>query len=1082
MPTGLSKTVIDFPFKGGLTEKIHPDMAPPEGMYLIENAELDKVGSYRRRRGFDVLSSAIIASVSSIGAPKKVLPKDDEVCVITEDLGFLGSGGGGGASGATLWTYSPETTAWRDNGHVSSITIDRFSGLANGQTDLKSIDCTYINGSGKEYVVGAYTQNGFAGANAGVYVMAYDITSRAMVLEPTIIDTTHPGFTGKTQVVGIGRYAVVLFRTVAVGSADLCAVVYDAVTNAVSSVIVIFSASAKGEADKWSATTDGTNLYLAYVSGASIAVEKFVVTGSSISSIGSTSTTAGVSDGVWVSTGGGILSITWSDLANGIFYWAVTAGTMVQVAAPITHYPDDDETHNTYSTHVSSGEVAVFWDCKDSDVDSEYFVRWRWVKNASTAPASRANTHQQSGVQVGGAPFVFNSRVFCPLTGISAGTPSWENDATAFGLNGVSNFGHCICEVNSNGSAEDSATGNPYSTFLPVAVWGRDISRYSTPGLGGFGGASDRYLATVRQARVSDAFFSERGNGTPVAHTTQLWSIDIMRVQFNDQKRWHHAEGVGQTLLAGALPYVYDGMNTHECGFIFRPAIMSISETGTGSFLAGNVRLYKLVYEWEDVRGARWFSDTSITASYTLIADNKSLEILVRVPSITAKPLGGFQFTGRVKMNLYRAEPESPDEFRLLNSATYMIFDSSGAGVTRLHAFTDSGVNDLEENERAYTFGGELNNVCAPPCRSIVQHRDRFFAIDTEDNYLWYTKPFTKGRGVEWAREQRLPLPSRGMALASVEGSLLVYTERQVLVLEGQGPAVTGQPADAYSRLMVLSQDQGCSEVNAAWRFPGGSLFRTTQGLWSVAGNFGLNYVGAMAEDLVRSAVRFIDASVDESQGCLAMLATDGSTYFNIRFWYDTGRWSVDRYSTVMGSVNSSMFHKGEFYLATGTGYLLKRSIYRYLDGLDADTADTSDVYWMKVRTGRFRLDSLASFKRLWRVLASVRSDDDEDAVARGGTRGSSADVRLTVETQGAVDGSSTYTFSGEELTGGMPKLLRAHVKFQKGQTYRFTLEEVANLDTKLAIHGPFGYTFLGLGLELGMKRGASKQAAGRSL
>lgn len=1077
MPTGLSKTVLEIPFKGGLTEKIHADMAQPDGLYVLENVELEKSGAFKRRPGYEVMTNAIIGSVSTIGTPKKVAGRQEELFIITEDLGFLGSGGGGGASGATLWTYSPEADGWRDTGKVSSLTVERFSGLANGQPALKSLDCSYCVFSGSEFVVLAYTEGTFASANAGCYVAVYDVTSRSMVLEPTIVDATDPAFTGKVQVVSVGQYAVVLFRSAAIGAANLNAVVYDADTNTVSPLITIFSASAKAENDLWCASTDGTNLFIAFKDSTNISVQKFTVGATSITGGSVASVAATVSYGVWLSNGGGILSVTWSHFTVGIKYWAVTISSMTQVAAPITHSTENDASSRTYSTHLSSSEVVVFWDRDNTGGTTDYSVMWRWVKTVTTAPASRANSHRSPGVQVIGAPFVFNSRVFCPLIGMSSGNPAWENDnaPTQF-ISGTSNFGHCICEVNSNGSAEDVTTGgNKYLTFLPVAAWGRDISRYALPGLGGFGGGSDRYMATIRQSRVSD--FVQTDNENATAHVS-LWSIDVMRVQFADPKRWHHAEGNASTVLAGALPYVYDGMNAHECGYVFRPAVMAITEAATGDFQPNDVVLYKVVYEWEDVRGGRWFSDTSITATYTVIGVSQALTVKIRVPSISAKPLGGFQFTGRIKINLYRADPEAPDDFRLVHTDTFMIFDGSGNPIVAFHTIVDDGTVDIESNERAYIFGNELNNACMPPCRSVVQHRDRLFCIDTEDNYLWYTKPFARGRGFEWAREQRLPLPSRGMALASVEGSLLVYNERQVLVLEGQGPGPTGQPTDAYSRLMVLSQDQGCSEINAAWRFPGASIFRSFQGIWSVTGNLGLGYVGAAVEDTVRDALRFIDGNVDESKGCLALLATDGTSYSILRLWYDSGRWSRDTFSAgAVGTAYSSLFHRGDFYIASTEG-MLKRSPHLFRDG--GETLD--EVYLAAIQTGRYRLDSLASFKRLWRTLGMVRSDDDETAVGLGAPRGPGLDVAMSVTTQGPVDGETEAVFSGEELGGGVPKTLRLHVKHQKGQSYRFRLEERRTLDTKLATRGPFGYTFLGLGLEIGMKRGAAKQPGGRSL
>lgn len=1082
MATGLEKLAIEVPFKQGLSEKIHPDMAEPEGFYLIENAELDKVGGFRRRRGFTVMSSAIINSLTPSGAPLKVGPRDDEIFKINEDVGALGSGGGSGAAGATLYSYSPEADAWRDTGKVPSVTLDRFTGLANGQSNPKTLDVGYVSHLGKEFVLLAYTNGEFNSQNAGIYLCVYDATSRSMVLEPTLIDTT-ASYGGKVQVVSIGRRAVILYRE-SILSATFVGRIYDASDNSLSNEIALFTASDEGQADIWCATTDGTSLFLAYTvaAGADIFVERYTVT-TTLTLAAQATTTASVTGGVWISYAGGTLHVCWTQTGTGVKYWA-TSTVPASLVTPATISTNTDGTARSYIAGLNSAEAVIFWD-RQGDTGTDFSVRWRWVKNGTTAPAGRTNEHASPGVQVVGAPFVYNNRVFVPLCGCSYLSPTWETQYTVnTGLGpGITNFGICLAEVNSDTALEDAAGGNAYSTFLPVAVWARDVSRWTLPALGAFGGNSDRYIATVRQARQADAYFIEtRGVQKSLTHTVSVWSLDVIRINLNDSKRWQHAEGNQATLIASALPYVYDGMNVHECGYVFRPAILSVAEVGSGSYSAGDVANYKVVFEWEDVRGARWFSDSSYTLSHTVVgAANVTLELKVRAPAMTAKPLGGFQFTGRVRVNLYRARQDAPDDYRLLETVSFMVFDGSGNPILSYGVFNDGGVLDLEQNERIYIFGNELDNSLMPPCRSVVQHRDRFFCIDTENNKLWYSKPFNRDRGYEWSRFQTLALPSTGVGLESIEGALVIYCERQILVLEGGGPGSTGQPADAYSRFSVLTQDQGCSEVNASWRFPGGSIFRSPQGLWLIGGNLGLEYIGAAVEDVVRTVTNFIDGSVDESLGCVRLLATDGSTFFMLNYWYDTGRWSVDRYASVAGTMYSCLYHLGEFYIASTSG-MLKRLSYRRLDGPDADTAVTTDVYLMKVRTGRLRLDSLASFKRLWRVLSMVRFDDDQDAVSRGGPTGPGCDVQVTVETLGAPGGTTTWVFSGEDFESGVPATLRAHVKFQKGQSYLVTIEEVTSLDTKLAIHGPHGYTFLGIGLELGTKRAAAKQVVGRSL
>jgi len=430
------------------------------------------------------------------------------------------------------------------------------------------------------------------------------------------------------------------------------------------------------------------------------------------------------------------------------------------------------------------------------------------------------------------------------------------------------------------------------------------------------------------------------------------------------------------------------------------------------------------------------------------------------------KPDGAHNFSGRVKVNVYRAYDSSPTEYKLIDSTTHMVWDGGGFRDLDYHTVTDSNV-DFSTAEDIYTFGDELDNSVAPSCVSLIQHRDRLFAIDLETNSLCYTKPFRPGRGIEWSRFQNKALPQRGMALGSLEGSLIVLTDKSILVLDGPGPSATGVPPDAFARFAVLSQDQGCSELCAAWRCPRGLVFRSHQGLWLITPQMGIVYIGAAVEEVVKSIDYFIDGAVDERLGCLRLLGYTGGDYKALVYWYDSDRWSVDSYFlTPAGTQYSSTVLQGEYYMASSVG-VRKRNDSVWQDGTEV-VASGDSVYRAVFQTGWIRFDSAASFKRLWRVLLTLRTQ-----LAKEDQWG----IRVTVDTD---DKSSTFDFYPEDFTttGFFNGTLRAHLKYQKGQRFRITVSELQG--EALAAYNA-GYSFSSLGFELGMKRGAAKLGQERS-
>jgi hypothetical protein len=1095
MGTGLSKTVIEVPFKGALLEKVTPEMSPPEGMYALENVELDKVGSFQRRCGHEVMTSAALGpdAASAFGVPKKVASRAEELFVVSEDTGYLGSGGGSGAAGSILWSFSPESDAWRAHGKVPNCTVEREFGIMNGQTLPKGLCTAYCYRTGtvttaeNRYVVLAYYQAGWAQQAPGIHVLVFDTTSRTIIHEDTVIDDT---ISGECQVmaVSVGRYAVISWREIdAVVSSNVSHkyVIYDAQNPdyGFDTVQDLWGSPDARGGRGWTMATDGTQVFFLVALGAAgsgFADRDVVAYRTTIGYAGPVGflSTVGVKrmstagggpagagncyPGAYVA--GGYLHTSWEGGGgNAPTYSSVDTAFVGAIRGPITVQPATTvgAPRHVFVAALDADNACVFW-----SMNSGGHFEWRWVYWDGAAMAVRATgPHQHPGLLMLTHPYVMNSRMYIGATGSGA---SAFYDGISASDSFATNLGHVICEVNANTALEDSVVGGSYVTVMPVAHWSRDLSLNAghanivSPSTDG-----SVYLASVREARTADAIFREyAGQKFPTAQDVTVWAIDVMNVAYADPKRWMHAEVDDQTVLACGLPYCYDGDRAHECGFIHRPVIVTCAQTGlTASFQAGDVPTYKVIYEWEDAQGRRWFSDPSYPAQVEIDTNGRQVDLEIRPPWLTSKPEGGFNFTGRVRINLYRSMQTAPDDYALISSDTHMIW----GGVTRdlaLLVKSDPGTQFLT-TERAYIAGGELENHVAPSCRTLVQHRDRLFLIDLETNSLWYTKPFQRGRGIEWSRYQTKALPQRGMALASIEGSLLIFTEKSILVLDGAGPSATGLPPDAFGRFAVLSQDQGCAEVNACWRTPRGVLFRSHQGIWLVTPQLGVIYVGAAIEDTVKTVDYFVDGALDEKSGCLRLLAKVSGGYKTLVYWYDSDRWSVDTFSLEhAGTQYSSLFHRGDYYKATNIG-VAKRSQAVWKDGVESVAGH---VYTARLRTGWYRFDTLASFKRLWRVIVNLASK-----YALGvATPEPGLNLVLTVETG---DESSSYTYPASifDSTSSVAYALRAHVKYQKGQKYRITIEEQAAAEFADVEDGPPGFAYVGLGFELGMKRGAAK-------
>jgi hypothetical protein len=702
---------------------------------------------------------------------------------------------------------------------------------------------------------------------------------------------------------------------------------------------------------------------------------------------------------------------------------------------------------------------------------------WMKITAADTAPVA-GTLHHLIGISSTGAPFTFDSRIFVPIVGFDIENQFRDKTHPQYPYSG---YGHVLIEL----STHDNVSGSSYETCFPVALWARDNSNAngvsSVTGLapniktkGGFGIDSDRYVATIRAVRLVDRF----GQGgrdpsgsiasQPSVNTNIAYGIDIMRIAFDDNKRWQTADLGDVTVIACGLPFAYDGSNAHECGHVFRPEILGLLEGAgaSGSFVVGTQPRYKVTYDWEDANGDSWYSDTSYPADLITANVNSSIDIAVRLPVLTAKPMAGSNFTGKLRVSLYRSLPAAPDDFQRIDQKYINTYDTSTV------KFTDFGTDTFQGSERAYIVGGETDNSCAPPCICICQHGARLFAISTDDNCLYFTKEKRAQRGIEWSQYQRIKLPQRGMALRAIDSALIVFCEKSIYMLEGQGPDALGNPVDGYSRLSLLSYDQGCSERCSAWRIPQGIIFRGYQGLWMINSSLGLTNIGDPVRDFTDQVVRFVDGSLDTKRARLRLMCfmLDGS-YKILNYWYDTMRWSVDTIGSSEGTQFSSTVHQGVYYRALQLGVFQQSDIF-YRDG------EQFPIYLSSVQTGWLKMGGMHDFKRVWRGLATIGK-------VRGEYNNPSLDIILTVENEDGI--CVQKTFSGDLFEVLSDWSIRVHLEKQKGKAFRIRVEETPNDKTYATggeggyINTPYGYTFSCLSLEYGVKRGAAKLPAART-
>lgn len=1043
----LEKQILEFPFEKGIEQKVAQEVAPDGLIDTIENADLSKVGTYVKRKGYTAMTTATLGpSAGTFGNVLKLASREQQLIAISSNAGGLGSGAGSGSSGDTIFSYSDELVGWKAHSKIQRPTAVSLYSFSQDSSQMYTADVA----KGGDIALIAFRRLSGGKVQGGIYVHIIDISSDTVVTDayPLQYDGYPVETAGSVKCVCRGNLHYVFWIAAGAGGLSgrtvLWYSVYDRTNHAAGlsapATIVSYVADDVIEFDitstvsqmfvAWLTAAGEVNLKSFTLGSPLVAVATCAITGAgtAVKSV-ACSINTGKAHVVYLATGRITVNMATVDTA---------LMTIDASGAPIT---GGAEKTMVLVASLAAGEAWVFsW---ESDVTPPVL---RWIRVSPVNPVTLSGGERVCiNVKPTLRPFFSNSRLYIGVAGYDS--------AATYGTN----YGHCLAEID---VAATTAGVAAYTTLMPAAAWANDLAQPWFPPTSCPNGSSDTsatlYTASGVIFRSFDIFRSVTTTSVAGASQTYIESgFRLMALALFDSKKWQTARHGESILFSGGIPYCFDGLHAHEAGFIWRPRILSWNRnTGVAVLPLNTTLTYMVTYEYWDSIHRRWQSVPNLQTEAQVPSgtDTASVDLVIRAPTVTAMPRGGSNFFGLIRISIWRSVSSSPDEFKFLGSIDTEPFTT--VNYTWNDVQTEATIAGAE---RLYTYGGELENYCPPPCRSLASHRDRVFAINSETNELWYTKPLINRRGVEWSRYQKIPLFEKGMALASLESALLIFTNKGIYALQGSGPSITGMPPDAFSKLYQVSGEVGCIEVNAAFRTPVGVIFRGRQGLWMVDKAMGLKYIGGSVERFMSDVTEMLAGDIDEGKACVRFLVRKTSTYYVLNYWYDTNRWSYD--TCASDTINASVVHQGTYYqnrAAVGVGNTL--GVWK---GSTTSWSDVADFYGMKVRTHWLRFGNMSRVKRVWRVLFPIL-----------GREQSSLRVRFEKNFSALFAQTETFTWSTDFSASNNSKVQpRVHLAAQKVTALRVTMEEqveAGNTDSE-------GLEFMGLSFELGLKHGAVK-------
>lgn len=485
--------------------------------------------------------------------------------------------------------------------------------------------------------------------------------------------------------------------------------------------------------------------------------------------------------------------------------------------------------------------------------------------------------------------------------------------------------------------------------------------------------------------------------------------------------------------IAGGCVSYYDGKGVAELGWVQTPYIETAAENTGGSLTPSSTYKYYHTFAWYDANGQLHRSALSNLKSVTLTGAGTAVDLEIMPLGATMRQLITSQPVGRARYEIWRTTANG-DVYYLL---AHEEFTPSTGTSTNWVAHTDTEADGgITSNEILYTTGGEGQHDPVYGGASAVElHKSRLWAGGgAEGDLLWYSDEYAFGSPPNFNLFRQLRIPGhRVTALASLDDTLIAFTEHAIFAIYGDGPASNNDPATGSFAIPVpVSSDTGCLQPKSVVRGRDGIYFRGRQGLYLLDRSRQVTYLSEALELTLEAYPYTQGGACLSSRGEIRWLISEredvGAGQNSRVLLYDTDgdQWSVWDYQESGPTVFSDIASNAQsFWLATWN-LLPYLSVESDSTWTDSGIGGASNVYYpLVIETGQVSFGDWQTQKRIRR--ARIVFDRD-------GTDG--------IQLEHARNGSAyeeTHTWT--DLSSGA---IRAHIKRQKGSRYQWRVTSVA--------------------------------------
>lgn len=996
----LQKTIVSIPIAEGLDTKTDDKLVPAGKSLVLENARFQKTGRLSKRFGLVVSSNSSNYGPIDTLSPYAIASDDNSLYCLTSEqaLAYKSS-----ANEFVGMNYVPLSPSISTEYKIKSIYNERIPDFDyNEAVGLMAICSTSVERQGVRQIK--------------LVVEDINTKTRQQISIPAFSSNPSSHIYGKVRVIGSSDNPAI-FIAIKSG-AQITVNLYSRNLVLLNSVPITVPQSTIIDAARDTLfrlayiSDDGTSSLIRFVSydelGASVSNATYPL----LNRIGVAEPTFNVLNSFSIFLAGGKIHACYIDTTGSINFFGVNSSNLANslpqftiTTIPVKNLAICADGSNVYVTAGNGSSVPSQYE--NIYIKVSYSLSYSFVSSGillRMSPACR--------------PFIYNGKPY----GIAK-----CSEFTRVGTNIVSNRNQYLIDLENN----------LVSTYFCEAS-ALEENLFS----GAFPATSIIPNTVVSEGKVFTAYNKKVNEPTGDVYSTEFSSfLGVACTEMDFSGPLRAKVKVGQNLfISNGQLIETDRVRFMENGFLFVPQIVSATPitTGTSPDYSSKTINYICVYEYYDSNGNLIESAPSsvFTINTPSVCNGVTLEV--------AQPSGSLKFNGAgsIGIAIYRTEGSGTVFYK---SITY----GAASNIGSTGSYGESVQNsDLINNKVLYTSGGVLENNPAPNAKYCISGGQRMFLLGLEDGDIAYSKKQLQGESVNFNSLLRIRISSgenadvsKLSALGYMDGKLIIFRERSIYFIQGDGPLETGLQ-DTFTEPEVISSDAGCVDPRSVLNVPMGVMFKSRKGIYLLDRALSTQYIGASVEDF--NSERIVSSIVSDKFN-EARFYTDQGNCLAYNYLFNT--WSVFKDQT---SIDADIWQGSPVSLVNN----------KVAKETENTFTDDGDYYSMRLVTPWLKLQAVQDFQRIYRLWII-------------GNYKSAHTLKLKIYVNYDETEVETYdlVYNPEEVQ----YQFRVSMPFQKVESIKFELYDTDQDDSGES------FDLTNLQAEVGLKQGGYKIAATKS-